>query len=103
MVIFAIVACSQEMSDAEIQSAAQEMGMMTKSEADAMAQGAMMSDDQVMAAAKEMGMMTKEEADAMMPDDGMMVSNRLQQVKDRGKVICASRNDVPGYGYLDAS
>ena len=103
VVIFAIVACSQEMSDAEIQSAAQEMGMMTKSEADAMAQGAMMSDDQVMAAAKEMGMMTKEEADAMMPDDGMMVSNRLQQVKDRGKVICASRNDVPGYGYLDAS
>ena len=101
-VIFAIVACSQEMSDAEIQSAAQEMGMMTKAEADAMAQGAMMTDDQVMAAAKEMGMMTKEEADAMMPET-MMVSNRLDQVKDRGKVICASRNDVPGYGYLDAS
>ena len=101
-VIFAIVACSQEMSDAEIQSAAQDMGMMTKAEADAMAQGAMMTDDQVMAAAKEMGMMTKEEADAMMPDT-MMAGNRLQQVKDRGKVICASRNDVPGYGYLDAS
>ena len=29
--------------------------------------------------------------------------NRLQEVKDRGKVICASRNDVPGYGSLDAS
>ena len=27
---------------------------------------------------------------------------RLQEVKDRGKVICASRNDVPGYGSLDA-
>ena len=102
-VIFTIVACSQEMSNAEIQAAAQEMGMMTKAEADTMAQGAMMSDDQVMAAAKEMGMMTKEEADAMMPADGMMVSNRLQQVKDRGKVICASRNDVPGYGSMDAS
>ena len=101
-IVFAIVACSQEMSDAEIQSAAQEMGMMTKAEADAMAQGAMMSDDQIMAAAAEMGMMTKEEADAMMPET-MMVSNRLQQVMDRGKVICASRNDVPGYGYLDAS
>ena len=101
-VIFAIVACSQEMSDAEIQSAAQEMGMMTKAEADAMAQGAMMTDDQIMARAGEMGMMTEDEAKAMMPET-MMVSNRLQQVKDRGKVICASRNDVPGYGYLDAS
>ena len=26
--------------------------------------------------------------------------DRLQEVKDRGKVICASRNDVPGYGAL---
>ncbi len=100
-IVFAIVACSQEMSDAEIQSAAQEMGMMTKAEADAMAQGAMMSDDQIMAAAADMGMMTEDEAKSMMGDT-MMVSNRLQQVKDRGKVICASRNDVPGYGYLDA-
>ena len=31
------------------------------------------------------------------------VEDRLQEVKDRGKVICASRNDVPGYGHLDAS
>ena len=29
--------------------------------------------------------------------------DRLQEVKDRGKLICASRNDVPGYGSLDAS
>ena len=28
---------------------------------------------------------------------------RLAAVQDRGKVICASRNDVPGYGYLDES
>jgi len=28
---------------------------------------------------------------------------RLAVVKDRGKVICASRNDVPGYGSLDAA
>ena len=26
---------------------------------------------------------------------------RLAAVQDRGNVICASRNDVPGYGYLD--
>ena len=28
--------------------------------------------------------------------------SRLERVKERGKVICASRNDVPGYGSLDA-
>ena len=33
------------------------------------------------------------------PDAG----NRLAAVKERGKVICASRNDVPGYGSLDAN
>ena len=27
--------------------------------------------------------------------------SRLDTVKERGNVICASRNDVPGYGYLD--
>ena len=35
--------------------------------------------------------------------DETVVEDRLQEVKDRGKVICASRNDVPGYGHLDAS
>ena len=102
-VVFGVVACSQEMSSAEIQAEAKEMGMMTKAEADAMSQGAMMSDADVMAKAKEMGMMTDEEAKAMMPDETKMVGNRLQQVMDRDKVICASRNDVPGYGYIDAS
>ena len=29
--------------------------------------------------------------------------SRLEAVRDRGTVICASRDDVPGYGYLDAS
>ncbi|MDE2788390.1 MAG: amino acid ABC transporter substrate-binding protein [Chloroflexota bacterium] len=33
----------------------------------------------------------------------MQAGNRLQTVMDRGHVICASRNDVPGYGFLDAS
>ena len=28
--------------------------------------------------------------------------SRLERVKERGKVICASRNDVPGYGFLAA-
>ncbi len=29
--------------------------------------------------------------------------SRLDTVRDRGEVICASRNDVPGYGSLDAA
>ena len=31
-----------------------------------------------------------------------MEGSRLDTVKKRGKLICASRNDVPGYGSLDA-
>ena len=34
---------------------------------------------------------------------GTTAANRLQQVKDRGKVICAGRIDIPGLGYLDQS
>ena len=30
-------------------------------------------------------------------------SSRLSRVRNRGSLICASRNDVPGFGYLDAS
>ena len=97
-VTLGLVACSEELSDSEIEEMARDMGMVSKSEADAMAEGAMMSDDDIMARAGEMGMMTQEEADSM-----MMAGSRLQQIKDRGKVICASRNDVPGYGSLDAS
>ena len=39
------------------------------------------------------------------PTDAVPIQagNRLQTVRDRGHVICASRNDVPGYGSLDAS
>ena len=32
----------------------------------------------------------------------MMEYSSLEWVKERGKVTCASRNDVPGFGYLDA-
>ena len=92
-----LAACSDEMTDSEVRTAAEGMGMV-------MAGEAMMSDADVMAKAKEMGMMTKEEADAMMPaEPAMMGGDRLAQVKERGKVICASRNDVPGYGSIDSS
>ncbi len=87
----ALVVCSQEMSSSEIRAEAIKIGMVDEADA-------MMTDDQVMARAGEMGMMTEEAANAMMMEGG-----RLQQVMDRDKVICASRNDVPGYGSLDAS
>ena len=31
-----------------------------------------------------------------------LAGNRLETIKSRGHLICASRNDVPGYGYLDS-
>ena len=60
-------------------------------------------------------MMTPEATDAMMDPTAMVEptvmvdstmmptgTSRLETVMERGKVICASRNDVPGYGSLDA-
>ena len=105
-----LAACSQDMSNAEIRERASDLGMMTKAQADAMAQGTMMSDVEVMArAAQLVGAMNEQEVMALaeqmgmmdMMGDTMMEGDRLQAVKDRGKVICASRNDVPGYGQLD--
>ncbi|MXZ41504.1 MAG: hypothetical protein F4Z18_06935 [Caldilineaceae bacterium SB0666_bin_21] len=39
------------------------------------------------------------EATGEMPAE--MAGSRLQTVQDRGKLICARRNHVPGYGNLD--
>ena len=106
-----LVSCSQDLSDAEIRDRASDLGMVSEAEAQAMAQGAMMSDVEVMAKAAELvGAMNEQEVMAlaeqmgmmdMMGDTMAMTGDRLQEVKDRGKVICASRNDVPGYGQLD--
>ena len=94
----ALVACAQEMTDAEIEDRAREMGMMMESEMPA-ASGEMMemTDDQIKERATEMGMVMESEMET-----GTMMSARLDEVMSRDKVICASRNDVPGYGYLDA-
>ena len=43
----------------------------------------------------------KATVEAMEPDVIVASGERLALVQDRGKVICASRNDVPGYGQLD--
>ena len=91
----ALVACSQDLSNAEIRERASDLGMMTKTEAEAMAPAeGMMTEADAKAMAEEMA---KEMAGEM----PAMTGDRLQEVKDRGKVICASRNDVPGYGYID--
>ena len=106
-----LVSCSQDLSDAEIRDRASDLGMVSEAEAQAMAQGAMMSDLEVMArAAQLVGAMNEQEVMAIAEQMGMMdmmgemmpmTGDRLKQVQDRGKVICASRNDVPGYGQLD--
>ena len=46
--------------------------------------------------------MAKKMADEMVKEQ-MMEGSRLETVKNRGKVICASRNDVPGYGFIDGA
>ena len=46
--------------------------------------------------------MAKKMADEMVKEQ-IMEGSRLETVKDRGKVICASRNDVPGYGFIDGA
>ena len=43
----------------------------------------------------------KATVEAMESDVVVASGERLALVQDRGKVICASRNDVPGYGQLD--
>ena len=82
--ILALVACQQPADDTAL----------VQAQADAAAAQAQVAElEQKLADA-----MAQEPA-AMMPEGG----NRLATVMERGKVICASRNDVPGYGYLDAS
>ena len=34
------------------------------------------------------------------PNAGLS-SSRLERIRDRGRVVCAGRNDFPGFGYLD--
>ena len=93
----ALVACTAEPDPAEVERMAQQM-------ADDMVEERMAGMDAPEPDPAMVEQMAKEMADEMMaamPKDEMMGGNRLQTVQDRGKVICASRNDVPGYGFLD--
>ena len=90
--IFALVACDANGGDEEAMAEAQ--GMMTEAE------GMMTEAEGMMAEAEEM----MAEAEGMMAEgDGMMMESRLATVQGRGTLICASRNDVPGYGSLDSA
>ena len=80
-----LVACSGGLSEEDVEERAQEL-------AKEMAVGGMTEAD-VEKRAMEMAEEMRSEF-AMMPK-----GERLQAVKDRGRVICASRNDVPGYGF----
>ena len=86
--ILALVACQQGADE----SAALAQAQADAAAAEAEVEGLKMELEEAKAMAMEEPAMTMEE-----------VGQRLNTIKERGKVICASRNDVPGYGSLDAS
>ena len=100
LALVAAVACSDSgVSQDEFDRVNDEL---TKAKADlAAAQGESMSGDMV---PKSQLDALQRELDAAMASSGEeMMGSRLDTVRQRGKVICASRNDVPGYGALDAA
>ena len=106
----ALVACTPEPDEAVIEARAKQM-------AEEMAKDMAPEPDEAMIEKQAMEMaegMAQEMAEGMamemakdmakdMPKEEMMEGGRLETVKKRGKVICASRIDVPGYGSLDES
>ena len=86
--ILALVACQQPVDNS---------AALTQAQADATA-----AEAEVASLKMEL-----EEAKAMAMEEPSMTmgeaGHRLDTIKERGKVICASRNDVPGYGSMDAN
>ena len=82
----ALVACTAEPDEAVIEARAQQMAEE-------------MAPKIAVTMAEEMA---DEMADEMVKEQ-MREGSRLETVKNRGKVICASRNDVPGYGFIDGA
>ncbi len=100
LALVAAVACSDSgVSQDEFDRVNDEL---TKAKADlAAAQGESMSGDMVSKADYDALQKELDAAKAMGSEE--MMGSRLDTVRQRGKVICASRNDVPGYGALDAA
>ncbi len=90
----ALVACTAEPDPAVVERMAEERAKELAAGMDAPEPDQAVIEERAKALADEM---VKE----MEANQGAMEGGRLQTVKDRGKVICASRNDVPGYGFLD--
>ena len=93
-VALALVACAQEMSDAEVEDRARDMGMVMESEVSAAPAAAPeMTDAQIKERAMAMGMV-----------EGMADGeSRVAMIKDRGQVVCASNNSLAGFGFTDDS
>ena len=99
----ALVSCTSEPDEAVIEARAKQMAEeMVKTMAPEPDEA--MIEERAMEMAEGMAEeMAQEKMAEMAGGEMMMEGGRLETVKDRGKVICASRNDVPGYGYLDES
>ena len=73
------------------------------SETDVETRAKVLADEMAAGSAATMDAQVEERAQALAKE--MMAASaqgdRLQAVKDRGEVICATRNDVPGYGFLE--
>lgn len=89
--LLALVACQQPADDS---------AALAEAQANATA-----AETRAMEAESKVADLEKQLSDAMaMEEPAMMeVGNRLAAVRDRDRLICASRNDVPGYGSLDDS
>ena len=90
-----VAACGGGLSEEDVETRAQELAQEMAADSGGLTEA------DVEARAQELAAEMMAEADDMSDDEMMMTGDRLQQVRDRGTVICASRNDVPGYGYLD--
>ena len=96
----AVVACTSDEgpTDADLQNAqaTASAAQSALNDANARADAAETRADAAEKAAADAQQMAMDQQE-MMAETG----NRLAAVQDRGHVICASRNDVPGYGSLD--
>ena len=101
LALIAALACGSSGVPQEDYDALQAELNSTKAALDAAQSGGTTSGDMVSKA--DYDALQRELDAAKASTGGEMMGSRLDTVKQRGKVICASRNDVPGYGSLDAA
>ena len=105
--VAALLACSSEEPTAPTAPAADPTAAMAEQPTTAMAeQPTTAMADQPTAMPGQPTAMPAQPTEAVpAPTEAMAVQagSRLDTVRSRGHIICASRNDVPGYGSIDAS